>query len=75
MDVCAGSGIGSWLARQFGWRTVCYIERDPAATEVLVARMRDGSLDEAPIWDDLTPQAAAVAFSRIQEAFGVNCGE
>lgn len=35
-------------------RTVCYIEREPACVEVLIARMRDGSIDEAPVWNDLT---------------------
>lgn len=54
LDVCAGGGIPSWAAGQCGLRTVCYIERDPACLEVLIARMRDGSIDEAPVWDDLT---------------------
>lgn len=36
-----------------GFRTVCYIENDPYAQGVLMSRMRDGSLDDAPIWDDV----------------------
>ena len=35
-----------------GWRTVCYVEWDKYAVEVLKARIRDGWLDDAPIWDD-----------------------
>lgn len=35
-----------------GWRTVCYVEWDQYAVEVLKARIRDGYLDDAPIWDD-----------------------
>jgi DNA (cytosine-5)-methyltransferase 1 len=35
-----------------GWRTVCYVEWDKYAVEVLKARIRDGYLDDAPIWDD-----------------------
>ena len=33
-------------------RTVCYVERDAASIEVLVANMQKGRLDEAPIWTD-----------------------
>lgn len=34
-------------------RTVGYVERDAFAAAVLVARMEDQALDQAPIWDDL----------------------
>jgi DNA (cytosine-5)-methyltransferase 1 len=34
--------------------SVCYVERDPYAASVLVARMEDKTLDTAPIWDDIT---------------------
>ncbi len=34
-------------------RTICYIEREAYCCVTLLARMRDGILDEAPIWDDL----------------------
>ena len=34
-------------------RTVCYVEREAHAAAVLVARMADGRLDEAPIWSDV----------------------
>lgn len=35
-------------------RTVCYVERELAAVRVLEARMRDGWLCNAPVWDDVT---------------------
>ena len=35
-------------------RTVCYVEREAYAASVLVARMEDKTLDEAPIWSDIT---------------------
>jgi len=34
-------------------RTVCYVEREAYCAATLVARMADGILDEAPIWDDI----------------------
>jgi len=47
----AGGGLlaSKWL---LGWRTVCYVEWETYAVEVLKARIRDGWLDDAPIWDD-----------------------
>ena len=34
-------------------RTVCYVEREISASLVLAARIKDGTLDDAPIWSDL----------------------
>lgn len=34
-------------------RTVCYVEREISASLVLAARIKDGTLDDAPIWTDL----------------------
>jgi len=52
------SGIGG-LDKAMGLvfprsRTVCYVEREAYAQSVLVARMEDQTLDEAPIWNDIT---------------------
>ena len=55
ISICSGIGgldLGFQLAT--GARTVCYIEREGFAASTLVARMEEKSLDEAPIWDDLT---------------------
>lgn len=37
-----------------GYRSVCYVEKEPFCQRVLQARMRDGTLDDAPIWDDVS---------------------
>lgn len=55
LSLCSGAGgldLGLRLAVP-GARTVCYVERDPDALRVLGARVRDGWLDCAPIWDDV----------------------
>lgn len=33
-------------------RTVCYVEINPYRQEIIKARIKDGFLDDAPIWDD-----------------------
>ena len=51
------SGIGGFalgLRRAGGFKTVCYVEIEKACQDVLQARQRDGALDLAPIWDDVT---------------------
>lgn len=55
ISLFSGAGGGD-LASQWlkGWRCVCYVERDPYAVEVLKARIRDGLLNDAPIWDDVS---------------------
>jgi len=49
----AGAG-GGLLASQhlLGWRTICHVENATYPVKVLKARIRDGLLDDAPIWDD-----------------------
>ena len=50
------SGIGGFslgLKRAGGFRTVAYCEIEPYCQQVLQARMRDGSLDTAPICTDV----------------------
>jgi len=50
------SGVGGldlaakWTGRV---KTVCYVENDAYAQGVLQSRIRDGSLEDAPIWDDV----------------------
>lgn len=34
-------------------RTVCYVEKDEYAAAVLVSRIKDETLDDAPIWDNV----------------------
>ena len=54
ISLCAGAGgleLGIGLAEP-GYRTVCYVERDAFAAAVLVARMADQAICDAPVWDD-----------------------
>ncbi len=50
----AGAGGGllatKWL---LGWRTVCYVEYADYPVKVIKARIKDGLLDDAPIWGDV----------------------
>lgn len=55
LALCAGAGgleLGVSIARP-DYRTVAYVEREPAAIAILKARMRDGCLHRAPVHDDL----------------------
>lgn len=47
----AGGGLlaSKWL---LGWKTVCYVEQAAYPVAVIEARIRDGLLDKAPIWND-----------------------
>jgi DNA (cytosine-5)-methyltransferase 1 len=53
LSLFSGAG-GGLLATQhlLGWQTVCYVELDKYAVDVLKARIRDGYLHDAPIWDN-----------------------
>ena len=55
LSLCSGVGgldLGVRLAVPSA-RTVCYVEREAFAVAVLVARMQDKCLDEAPVWTDV----------------------
>ena len=55
------AGIGGidlglqWAAERAGGgdRSVCYVEKDQYCQRVLRARIQDGTLHDAPIWDDV----------------------
>jgi len=49
----AGAGGGILGGKLLGWRTVCAVELDSYARQVLLARQKDGHLDRFPIWDDV----------------------
>lgn len=54
MDICSGSGIGAAVFSAIGLSIArCYIEIEPYCQRILQARMRDGAIPTAPIWDDL----------------------
>lgn len=50
----AGAGGGVLASYLMGWRTVCAVERDACAAQVLAQRQNDGILEAFPIWSDIT---------------------
>jgi DNA (cytosine-5)-methyltransferase 1 len=54
LSLFSGAGGGLLATRWLlGWRTVGYVEWDDYCQRVLAARIRDGLLDEAPIFGDV----------------------
>lgn len=53
LSLFTGAGGGLLGSILLGWRTVAYVERDPYCQRVLQARIRDGAIDDAPIFDDV----------------------
>ena len=49
----AGAGGGILGGKLLGWRTVCAVERDAYAAQILAQRQNDGSLEPFPIWSDV----------------------
>jgi DNA (cytosine-5)-methyltransferase 1 len=52
LSLCGGIGgidLGLGLAIDRA-RTICFVENEVTAVEILVARMEDGALDQAPVW-------------------------
>lgn len=49
----AGAGGGILGGHLLGWRTVCAVERDAYAAQVLAQRQTDGLLPLFPIWSDV----------------------
>lgn len=49
----AGAGGGVLASYLLGWRTVCAVERDAYAAQVLAQRQNDGILETFPIWSDI----------------------
>ena len=49
----AGAGGGILGGHLLGWRTVCAVERDAYAAQVLAQRQNDGCLPPFPVWSDV----------------------
>ncbi len=49
----AGAGGGILGGKLLGWRTICAVERDAYAAQVLAQRQNDGCLEPFPIWSDV----------------------
>ena len=54
LSLFAGAGGGILGGKLLGWRTVCAVERDAYAAQVLAQRQNDGHLEPFPIWSDVT---------------------
>jgi DNA (cytosine-5)-methyltransferase 1 len=50
----AGAGGGILGGHLLGWRTICAVERDAYAAQVLAQRQNDRILKPFPIWSDVT---------------------
>jgi DNA (cytosine-5)-methyltransferase 1 len=50
----AGAGGGILGGKLLGWRTVCAVERDAYASQILAQRQNDRILKPFPIWSDIT---------------------
>ena len=53
IHLCSGYGGFELALRPWNVRTVCHVERDAYATAILMERMEQKRLDQAPIWDDI----------------------
>ena len=49
----AGAGGGILGGYLLGWRTICAVERDAYAAQILAQRQNDGILRPFPIWSDV----------------------
>lgn len=49
----AGAGGGILGSELLGWKTICAVERDAYASQVLAQRQNDGILRSFPIWSDV----------------------
>jgi DNA (cytosine-5)-methyltransferase 1 len=49
----AGAGGGILGGHLLGWRTICTVERDAYAAQILAQRQTDGLLPAFPIWSDV----------------------
>src|SRR5690606_29146694 len=50
----AGAGGGILGGKILGWETICAVERDAYAAQVLAQRQNDGILKPFPVWSDVT---------------------
>lgn len=53
LAIFAGAGGGILGGKLLGWNTVCAVERDAYASQILAQRQNDGILRPFPIWSDV----------------------
>ncbi len=49
----AGAGGGILGGKILGWRTVCAVEFEEYARNILLKRQEEGFLEDFPVWDDV----------------------
>jgi len=54
LSLFSGAGGGLLGSKLLGWKTIAYVEWDDYCQEVLKARIKDGYLDDAPIFSDIS---------------------
>lgn len=54
----------------FDCRTILWCENDPGAQAILQARMRDGLIDQAPIWNDIRTLDGCLLRGRVDAVVG-----
>ncbi len=70
ISLFSGAGGLDLAAKWAGIRTVAYVECDPYAQGVLMSRMRDGSLDDAPIFEDVRTFRGTSLRGSVEVVFG-----
>ncbi len=76
LSLFSGAGMldrgvhGALCALGYAPRTVLWCENDKSAQAILQARMRDGLLDAAPIWSDITTLDGHLLRGRIDSVVG-----
>ena len=70
ISLFSGAGGLDLAAKRCGIKTVCYVEWDRYAQGVLMSRMRDGGLDLAPLWDDVTTFDGTAWRGKVDIVFG-----
>ena len=69
LDVFSGMGGISWALRPW-FETVGYCDVNPHSREVLAARVKDGSIDEAPIFTDILELNAGLLGAEVDAICG-----
>lgn len=53
LSLFSGSGGGLLAGKLLGWKPIGYVEKDEYCQQVIAQRIRDGLLDNAPIFSDI----------------------
>lgn len=53
LSLFTGAGGGVLASKLLGWRVVAYVEWDEFCQKILKARIKDGALEDAPVYSDV----------------------